>query len=135
MPQKRRKRYALSRYVFSVFITIDTYHSYVRKRTASCILGMHDINDFASSVTCCKSKYSFCRDAGDKRQQDLAEACLGHLSALRAHRTEVKKDDIFYFCMRLDCRLRALPKAKAQDIMHQLENAMYDVEKECSDLV
>lgn len=72
------------------------------------------------------------RDVGDKSQQDLAETCLGHLGALKA-RTEAKKDDIFHFCMRLDCRLRAIPKVKAQSFMNKVENMMYNVEKECSD--
>ncbi|KAM7295039.1 uncharacterized protein ISCGN_024544 [Ixodes scapularis] len=74
------------------------------------------------------------QDAGEGRSHELVEACVGHLGALRALRSESKRDEIYHFCMRLDCRLRAIPKDRSQSIMNSFDNMLYHEEQECRDL-
>lgn len=61
-------------------------------------------------------------------QHEFAAACLGRLHEMSAQRNAARRDAIYHFCMHLDERLRAFDNAVAQDVMHAIENMVYDVE-------
>ncbi|KAH9367167.1 hypothetical protein HPB48_014757 [Haemaphysalis longicornis] len=69
-------------------------------------------------------------DNGDE-QESLAQAAVEHLGALRSLRAAQNKDEIYYFCMRLDARLRTLPRDVAEDLINSIENAVHDTSKQC----
>ncbi|XP_077552379.1 uncharacterized protein LOC144166729 [Haemaphysalis longicornis] len=67
---------------------------------------------------------------GDE-QESLAQAAVEHLGALRSLRAAQNKDEIYYFCMRLDAQLRTLPRDVAEDLINSIENAVHDTSKQC----
>nr|XP_037272632.1 uncharacterized protein LOC119164526 [Rhipicephalus microplus] len=58
----------------------------------------------------------------------VAQACLEHLEHIRANRGVIKKDNIGFFALRTDARLRELPVHIAQDVMHAVELMLYEAE-------
>lgn len=76
-----------------------------------------------------KRRRTSASDGGE--QESLARAAVEHLGALRAPRTRQNKDDIYYFCMRLDARLRTLPRDVAEDLINNIENTVHDTCKQC----
>ncbi|XP_054919916.2 uncharacterized protein [Dermacentor andersoni] len=69
--------------------------------------------------------------AGESASHEaVVKACMEHLAELREHKTTNKRDDIAYFALRTDARLRALPIHVAQDLMHLMESMIYQAEVE-----
>ncbi|KAL3220891.1 hypothetical protein MRX96_005327 [Rhipicephalus microplus] len=58
----------------------------------------------------------------------VAQACMEHLEHIRANKGVIKKDNIGFFALRTDARLRELPVHIAQDVMHAVELMLYEAE-------
>ncbi|XP_075733469.1 uncharacterized protein LOC119164553 isoform X3 [Rhipicephalus microplus] len=58
----------------------------------------------------------------------VAQACMEHLEHIRANKGVIKKDNIGFFALRTDVRLRELPVHIAQDVMHAVELMLYEAE-------
>ncbi|KAL3259503.1 hypothetical protein MRX96_002137 [Rhipicephalus microplus] len=58
----------------------------------------------------------------------VAQACMEHLDNIRANKGVIKKDNIGFFALRTDARLRELPVHIAQDVMHAVELMLYEAE-------
>ncbi|XP_075740169.1 uncharacterized protein LOC142786386 isoform X2 [Rhipicephalus microplus] len=58
----------------------------------------------------------------------VAQACMEHFEHIRANRGVIKTEDIGFFALRTDVRLRELPVHIAQDVMHAVELMLYEAE-------
>lgn len=56
---------------------------------------------------------------------------MEHLEHIRANKGVIKKDNIGFFALRTDARLRELPVHIAQDVMHAVELMLYEAEQNC----
>nr|XP_054919802.1 uncharacterized protein LOC126516609 [Dermacentor andersoni] len=104
-----------------------------RSRQQSC--GCHQVQEMACawsmSTDASKMTYFLYSHAGQSASHEaVAQACTEHLAQLREHKTTNKRDDIAYFALRTDARLRALPIHVAQDLMHLMESMIYQAEVE-----
>nr|XP_054920030.1 uncharacterized protein LOC129381315 [Dermacentor andersoni] len=86
---------------------------------------------WSMSTGASKMTYFLYSHAGQSASHEaVAQACMEHLAQLKEHKTTNKRDDIAYFALRTDARLRALPIHVAQDLMHLMESMIYQAEVE-----
>ncbi|XP_075745269.1 uncharacterized protein LOC142803661 [Rhipicephalus microplus] len=85
-------------------------------------------NDDASATTSREQPPSK-RNAGEGTSHEaVAQACMEHLEHIRANKGVIKKDNIGFFALRTDARLRELPVHIAQDVMHAVELMLCEAE-------
>nr|XP_037283328.1 uncharacterized protein LOC119176247 isoform X2 [Rhipicephalus microplus] len=86
--------------------------------------------DTCSNESCSSRRQRTCEGASNAGEgtshEAVAQACMEHLEHIRANKGVIKKDNIGFFALRTDARLRELPVHIAQDVMHAVELMLYE---------